>query len=122
MNRYGIGEGKPGNNTVGYVATTQLKDIKKQLPLRVLSPADWEHWTTWGYVVVRNAVPQENVRRLVDLLWEFQEMDPNDPSSWNKLQLRDHEMEETKHAGMVDEYNNQYMRTNRQVQGRHTAL
>ena len=27
-------------------ATTQLKDIRKTLPLRVLSQADWLHWTT----------------------------------------------------------------------------
>ena len=41
--------------------TTQLKDIKKKLPLRVLSPEDWKHWKTNGYVIVRNAVPAENV-------------------------------------------------------------
>ncbi|MCK1975423.1 hypothetical protein LNK20_22320, partial [Bacillus safensis] len=52
-------------------ATTQLKDIRKNLPLRVLSKADWEHWTTRGYVIVRQAVPAANVARLVDLLWEF---------------------------------------------------
>ena len=34
----------------------QLKDIRKRLPLRVLSPADWEHWTRWGYVIVNAAV------------------------------------------------------------------
>ena len=49
----------------------QLKDIKKKLPLRVLSQADWQHWTTKGYVIVRQAVPAANVERLVDLLWEL---------------------------------------------------
>jgi ectoine hydroxylase-related dioxygenase (phytanoyl-CoA dioxygenase family) len=115
MNRYGIGEGKPGNNTVGYVATTQLKDIQKTLPLRVLSPEDWAHWTTWGYVVVKNAVPQENVRRMVDLLWEFQEMDRNDPATWNKPQLRNNEMTEINNAGMVEIYNHQELWNNRQL-------
>ena len=76
MDRYGYGDGKPGNPSVGYVATTQLKDVQKRLSLRVLSSADWEHWTSWGYVVVKNAIPEANIRRLVDLLWEFQEMDP----------------------------------------------
>ncbi len=33
--------------------TTQLKDIKKTLPLRVLSPEDFHHWQTRGYVIVR---------------------------------------------------------------------
>ena len=35
----------------------QLKDIRKRLPLRVLSEADWTHWTTYGFVVVPHAVP-----------------------------------------------------------------
>src|SRR5580698_817056 len=50
-----------------------LKDLQKQLPLRVLSLEDWRHWTTWGYVIVHNAVPAENVERLKATLWEFQE-------------------------------------------------
>jgi len=62
-------------------ATTQLKDIQKTLPLRVLSKADWEHWTTKGYIIVRGAVPAANVERLVDLLWQFDEKDRNDPST-----------------------------------------
>jgi hypothetical protein len=48
--------------------TTQLKDIDKTLPLRVLSTADWEHWTRNGYVIVRQAVPAANVERLVEVL------------------------------------------------------
>ena len=48
-------------------ATTQLKDIRKTLPLRVLSQADWLHWTTTGYVIVRQAVPAATVERLVDV-------------------------------------------------------
>lgn len=47
--------------------TTQLKDIEKKLPLRVLSEDDWQHWITKGYVIVRNAVPQENVQQLTGL-------------------------------------------------------
>ena len=54
-------------------ATTPLSEIRKTLPLRVLSPEDWEHWTTRGYVIVRAAVPAENVERLRALLWEFEE-------------------------------------------------
>ena len=61
-------------------AAIQLKDIQKTLPLRVLSKSDWQHWTTKGYVIVCQAVPPDNVDRLVDLLWHFDEKDPNDPS------------------------------------------
>src|SRR5262245_46353194 len=93
---------------------SQLKDIQKKIPLRVLSEEDWKHWTTWGYVIVRNAVPAENVQRLTDLLWEFQEMDPNDPLTWYKPQLRDHAMKELNNTGMVEIYNHQYLWDNRQ--------
>ena len=41
-------------------ATTQLRDIEKMLPLRVLSKEDWQHWITRGYVIVRQAVPSAN--------------------------------------------------------------
>ena len=91
-----------------------LKDIQKRLPLRVLSSEDWRHWTTWGYVIVPNAVPSENIERLKALLWEFQEMDPTDPSTWDKPQLRDHQMQELNHSGMVEIYNHQCLWDNRQ--------
>ena len=92
----------------------QLKDIKKRLPLRVLSPADWTHWTTFGYVVVPAAVPETNIRRLVDLLWEFSEMSPTDTSTWSRKQLRDHQMLELNNSGMVEIYNHQHLWDNRQ--------
>jgi hypothetical protein len=101
-----------GNKSV----STQLRDIRKRLPLRALSPADWEHWTTRGHVVVHNVVPQENIERLKALLWEFQELDPSDPSSWSKPQFRDHQMVELNHTGMVEIYNHQYLWDNRQSQ------
>src|SRR5690606_20992042 len=86
-------------------ASIQLKDIKKTLPLRVLSEADWQHWTTPGYVIVRQAVPQENVERLAHLLWEFDEKDPDDPSTWYAPQRREHKMKELNNTGMLEIYN-----------------
>jgi hypothetical protein len=114
MDRYRYGDNRPGNASVAYTSQTQLKDIEKTLPLRVLSPADWDHWKRWGYVVVKDAVPQENVRRLVDLLWEFQEMDPRDPATWYKPQLRENQMKELNNAGMVEIYNQPALWANRQ--------
>jgi hypothetical protein len=97
-------------------ATTQLKDIQKTLPLRVLSKDDWAHWTTKGYVIVRQAVPAANVERLVDLLWRFDEKDPNDSSSWYAPQRREHKMKELNNTGMLEIYNHQYLWDNRQEQ------
>lgn len=94
--------------------TTPLREIQKTLPLRVLSETDWQHWTTYGYVIVKRAVPQENVERLAKTLWEFQEMDPNDSETWSKPQLRDHQMKELNNTGMVEIYNHPYLWDNRQ--------
>ncbi|PST19526.1 phytanoyl-CoA dioxygenase [Rhizobium sp. JAB6] len=93
--------------------TTQLKDIQKTLPLRVLSKDDWQHWITKGYVIVRQAVPAVNVERLVDLLWRFDEKDPNDSSTWYAPQRREHKMKELNNTGMVEIYNHQYLWDNR---------
>jgi hypothetical protein len=103
-------KGHPTTKTID----VPLRDITKRLPLRVLSPADWTHWTTFGYVVVPAAVPEPNIRRLVDLLWEFSEMDPSDPGTWSRKQLRDHQMRELNNSGMVEIYNHQYLWDNRQ--------
>ncbi|MCX5520171.1 phytanoyl-CoA dioxygenase family protein [Kaistia defluvii] len=95
---------------------TQLKEIVKTLPLRVLSAEDWQHWITRGYVIVRQAVPKENVERLVDLLWQFDEKDPADPATWYAPQRRDHIMKELNGTGMLEIYNHQYLWDNRQQQ------
>jgi ectoine hydroxylase-related dioxygenase (phytanoyl-CoA dioxygenase family) len=92
----------------------QLKDIRKILPLRALSAADWQHWITWGYVVIPNAVPPEHVEKLKTLLWEFQEMDPEESATWNRAQLRDHQMTELNNSGMVEIYNHQLLWDSRQ--------
>ena len=95
---------------------TQLKDIAKRLPLRVLSTADWQHWVTNGYVIVRKVVPAANVERLVDVLWDFDEKDPDDPSTWHAPQRREHKMKELNNTGMLEIYNHQYLWDNRQEQ------
>ena len=92
----------------------RLKDIQKKLPLRVLSKADWQHWVTQGYVVVRGAVPPELLDPVIDMLWEFQEMDPKDPATWDKPQLREHRMKELNNAGMIEVYNHQSLWETRQ--------
>ncbi|MEX0954086.1 MAG: phytanoyl-CoA dioxygenase family protein [Rhizobiaceae bacterium] len=93
--------------------TTQLKDVEKTLPLRVLSEADWRHWITKGYVIVRQAVPAENAQRLADLLWVFDAKDPDDPDTWYAPQRRPHVRPELNNAGMVEIYNHQYLWDNR---------
>ena len=103
------------SHPTGSGVTTQLKDIQKTLPLRVLSEDDWQHWITKGYVIVKNAVPQENLDRLVKLLWEFDDKDPDDQASWYAPQRAGHVRAELNNSGMVEIYNHQYLWDNRQV-------
>jgi hypothetical protein len=93
--------------------TTPLSQIKKTLPLRVLSEEDFAHWQRHGYVIVRQAVPAENVDRLKTFLWEFEEKDPNDPTTWDSTQRRDYALKEINNAGMVEVYNHQLLWNNR---------
>lgn len=103
-----------GEHPTAHGLDVQLRDIQKRLALRVLSPDAWTHWTTYGYVVVNQAVPQAHVDRLVDVLWEFQDIDRDDPSTWDRPQLRDHQMRELNNSGMVEIYNHQALWDNRQ--------
>jgi hypothetical protein len=97
-------------------AAVQLKDIQKTLPLRVLSEADWAHWITKGYVIVRQAVPAANVERLIDLLWRFDEKDSGDSTTWYAPQRREHKMKELNNTGILEIYNHQYLWDNRMEQ------
>lgn len=109
--------GKPGDNKLTpAILREPLRSIQKKLPRRVLSKDDFKHWQTYGFVVVRQAVPAANVEALKQLLWEFQEMKPNDVSTWNAAQLRNHAMKELNNSGMVEIYNHQTLWNNRQEQ------
>ncbi len=112
--RYQYGDQRPGNPTLAYTEMAQLRDIQKQLPLRVLSDADFAHWQTYGYVVVKQAVPAAQVQRTVDFLWEFQELDPGQPATWDQSERRGHEMRELNGSGMVEAYQHQRLWDNRQ--------
>ena len=103
-----------GSHPTATSSSRQLKDIQKTLPRRVLSSADWRHWVTNGYVVIRQAVPAAQVERLADLLWVFDEKDPLDPSTWHAPQRREHAMKELNNTGMLEIYNHQYLWDNRQ--------
>lgn len=102
------------SHPIGAGLTVQLKDIQKTKPLRVLSEADWAHWVTKGYVIVKNAVPQENLDRLIDLLWVFDEKRPDDPASWAAPERARHVRAELNNAGMVEIYHHQFLWDNRQ--------
>lgn len=85
--------------------------------LRALSESDWAFWINNGYVVIENAVAHDKLDRLEALMWEFEEMDPNDRATWyrpEKSRLRATEL--SFNAGMIELYNHQYLWDARQSQ------
>lgn len=103
-----------GDHPTARGATVQLADIIKEKPFRVLSAADWQHWITHGYVIVRNAAPKAQCDAVIDMLWEFEEMDRNDPATWYRPQRRENRMRELNNAGLVEVYNHQSLWNTRQ--------
>ena len=50
--------------------------------MSVLSKEDRAFWEENGYVIIHEAVPPENIKAAVDAVWDFMEMQPDDPDSW----------------------------------------
>lgn len=90
--------------------------------MHVLTQADWDFWQQNGYVIVRNAVPAENVQAVVETLWAFTEMDRNDPATWYRTPARENEMVELNKAGMVELFHHQSLWDNRQYPRVHGAF
>ncbi|SFH86068.1 Ectoine hydroxylase-related dioxygenase, phytanoyl-CoA dioxygenase (PhyH) family [Collimonas sp. OK307] len=95
----------------------RLNDRSNGNPLRILSEEDWQFWTQNGYIVIKKAVEPEKICNLERLMWEFEELDPDDQGTWyppQKSELRKTEL--SFNAGMVELYNHQYLWDTRQTQ------
>ena len=86
------------------------------MPLRVLTEEQWQFWKNEGYIVIENAVPKEQALKTAEFLWEFEEKDPNDKSTWYTEPRAEMKMKELAYTGMVECYNHPYLWANRQVQ------
>lgn len=106
----------PGNPSTAKSSAFKLNDRSNGKPLRVLSEEDWQFWKHNGYVVIKNAVSKEQVKRTADFVWEFEEKDPNDPETWYAPPRAEMQMKELTNTGMVEVYNHQRLWDNRQVQ------
>lgn len=105
-------------NYDGHIASrhsdVQLRDLEKDLPLRVLSEDDWDHWVTNGYVVVKNIISRALASELVDVLWAFNESSPGLPETWHRPERRLHRTDQFNNVGMMEIYHHQLMWDNRQ--------
>lgn len=100
-----------------YLAQTTLRELTKSRPLRVLSEADFAHWQTYGYVIVREAIPAPEARRLLDFTWEFQGLDPDRPDTWHEDRPFRSELDQQLHVyGFVEAYHHQLLWDSRQAQ------
>jgi hypothetical protein len=100
-----------------YQAPTQLRDIEKSLPLRVLSDEDYAFWQTYGYIVVKEAIPAASARRLLDFAWDFQGLDPNRPETWYPQREFRSDLDRDLYVyGFVEAYHSQLIWDSRQTQ------
>jgi ectoine hydroxylase-related dioxygenase (phytanoyl-CoA dioxygenase family) len=107
---------KPGNPSTATSSKKKLNDRSNGQPLRVLSEADWAFWKYNGYVIIKNAIPREQALKTAAFIWEFDEKDPNDRSTWYTPPRAEMQMKELIGSGMVEVYNHQYLWDNRQSQ------
>lgn len=95
----------------------RLNDRSNGMPLRAMSEADWRFWRENGYIVIRQAVEREKIDRLEKLVWEFEEADPDNQSTWYTPEKSARKKAELSfNAGMIELYNHQYLWDTRQTQ------
>ncbi len=87
-----------------------------------LTQQDLAFWREHGYVILRDAVPKQNVEALVDFIWQFTQMNRHDPATWYKPQPSEYGMLELNQAGMVELYHHQTLWDNRQHPRIHQAF
>ncbi len=106
----------PGNPSTAKSSATKLNDRSNGKPLKALSEADWDFWITYGYIVIKNAVPRAQALATAKFLWEFEEKDPTNPETWYAPPRAEMKMKELTNTGMVEVYNNQALWNNRMTQ------
>ncbi len=106
----------PGNPSTAKSSTKKLRTFATEDNLRVLSIDDWHFWRENGYVVIKHAIPRAQAKKTADFLWEFEDKDPYDESTWYTAPRAEMEMKELVGTGMVEVYNHQYLWENRQSQ------
>jgi len=90
--------------------------------MRVLTGDDLDFWHDYGFVIVHDAAPRKNLQAVVDAIWSFQEMNPDDPETWYRKPERLNGMPELNGSGMVEMYHHPSLWANRQLPRIHGAF
>ena len=104
----------PGNPSTAKTSKLKLRKKVSFNSLKVLSVNDWKFWIENGYIVIKNAVTKKQAKKTASFLWEFEEKDSEDPSTWYSPPRAEMKMKELAGTGMVELYNHQYLWENRQ--------
>ncbi len=106
----------PGNPSTAKSSKVKLRTTATADSLRVLTIEQWNFWRSQGYVVIKNAVPRAQAKETADFLWEFEDKDPTDETTWYTIPRAEMKMKELAGTGMVEVYNHQKLWNNRQTQ------
>lgn len=104
----------PGNPSTAKSSTLSLNQRENAEPLNCLTEQQWQHWITQGYVVVKATISKEQANATANFLWEFEEKNPADSSTWYTAPRAEMKMKELAGTGMVEVYNHQHLWNNRQ--------
>ena len=104
----------PGNPSTAKTSKLKLRRKVSFNSLKVLSVNDWKFWIENGYIVIKNAVAKDKAKKTASFLWEFEEKDSEDTSTWYSPPRAEMKMKELAGTGMVELYNHQFLWENRQ--------
>ncbi len=82
--------------------------------MSIFSANDLQFFRDNGYVIVHNAAPAKNLQAVIDAIFDFLGMNPNDPNDWYRPPHRT--------GGMVELYQHQALWDNRQYPRIHQAF
>jgi len=104
----------PGNPSTAKSSDHIVNTNPNYHPLRAFTQEQWHFWCENGYAVLKNAISKEQAQQTADFLWEFEEKNPNNPSTWYAPPRAEMQMKELAGTGMVEAYNHQMLWNNRQ--------
>ncbi len=105
----------PGNPSTAKSSTKGLNERLHNEPLRLLTEEQWQFWKHNGYIIIKQAVPREQAQQTADFLWEFEDKNQSDHTTWYTAARAEMKMKELAGTGMVEVYNNQHLWNNRQM-------
>ncbi|KAB0466165.1 DUF1479 family protein [Vibrio chagasii] len=98
-----------------YFAKKNLNKITKDLPLKVLSKEDWKHWQEFGFVIIKSAISKDLAEKILDMTWDFQNMDREKPETWYPEKVYRSDLDKDLYVyGFVEVYHHQLLWDSRQ--------